>query len=160
MSCGGIKADLNDGEKKVNWERYCSVLKGVCDKYWEGVKREKVEHRETERQVWKTVEGSSRRRAQCWKYGQSKQWVKCDLERRNNSRGIPGLPQQLMWSPCFLWWGFWNDLGETLLGLWTAWCQEWRMHHGSFTGSVSMSADRGTVSKPSSHLKQAKVAFD
>lgn len=39
---------------------------------------------------------------------QSKQWVTCDLERRNNSRGIPGFPRQLMWSPCFLWWGFWK----------------------------------------------------
>lgn len=65
-----------------------------------------------------------------WKWCQSKQWVTCDLERRENSAGIPGLPQQLMWSPCLLWWGFWNDLGETLLGQPATWCQDWRMPQG------------------------------
>lgn len=83
-----------------------------------------------------------------WKLCQSKQWVTCDLERRENSGGIPGLPQQLMWSPCLHWWGFWNDLGETLLGQRATWCQDWRMPQGSSSGNLSRPADLENCRRP------------
>lgn len=87
-----------------------------------------------------------------WKLCQSKQWVTCDLERRENSGGIPGLPQQLMWSPCLLWWGFWNDLGETLLGQRATWCQDWRMPQGSSSGNLSRACRLGKLS-PAKHVE-------